>query len=633
MIIFPEKEKLMKKHISIILTLCLALTTFISCTKSTDSGASSTDTQRVVDGTTALGTPVEGAPLEQAAGAVDTSLIEFKGKDEYKDYKDGTNITLSDTLASEGPNYTLGGGKLKITGDGTYVLSGKLSDGQIIVDAPKDADVRLVLCGVEIHSSKSAPIFVNSADKVIISLPEGTENKLSDNGESVNSDGVEITAAVFSRDSLTINGTGSLDITALKDGITTKNTLKIMGGNIVINAKDDGIVGKDRVLIRGGNITVNSVGDGIKSTNDTEAEYGYVYVEGGKINITSDGDGIDAQTSILVTGGEFDIKTGGGSANVTSAGQMQGGGFFGKYPQHQSAIKNSVSAKAVKAGSYLDISGGTFVIDSADDALHSSNMLRINKGKLDISTGDDGIHTDTKLEISGGEIVIAKSYEGIEAQDIAISGGYIDVTSSDDGLNAAGGSDTNNEGDRMWQDRFNTSRDVSFVISGGELYVNAQGDGIDSNGSLTVSGGAVFVSGPTNSGNGYIDIGEGGCAFNMNGGIYLGVGTSGMLVTPNAESQQNSITASVSGSAGSTVTVKDADGKELVSFKSAKQFDTITVSHPEIKIGDKVTVFIDGTESAVLECTSVSTGSDLGGGHGGPGGMPPQGGKPNGRPM
>jgi hypothetical protein len=259
--------------------------------------------------------------------------------------------------------------------------------------------------------------------------------------------------------------------------------------------------------------------------------------------------------------------------------------------------------------------------------------LRINKGKLDISTGDDGIHTDTKLEISGGEIVIAKSYEGIEAQDIAISGGYIDITSSDDGLNAAGGSDGNNEGDRMWQDRFNTSQNVSFVISGGELYVNAQGDGVDSNGSLTISGGAVFVSGPTNSGNGYIDIGEGGCTFNMNGGIYLGVGTSGMLVTPSADSQQNSITASVSGSAGSTVTVKDADGKELVSFKSAKQFDTITVSHPEIEIGDKVTVFIDGTESAVLECTSVSTGSDLGGGHGGPGGMPPQGGKPNGRPM
>ncbi len=622
----------MKKLTAVALALCLTSMFLFSCGKPAETGTS--ETPRVEGGTTALGTPVEGAPLEQTAGAVDTSLIEFKGKDEYKDYNDGTKITLEDSLAAEGPNYTLGGGKLKITGDGTYVLSGKLSDGQIIVDAPKDADVRLVLCGVEIHCSSSAPIFVNSADKAIISLPEGMENKLSDNGESTTSDGIEITAALFSRESLTINGTGTLNVTGAKDGITSKDTLKITGGIINVDAKDDGIVGKDRVLIRDGNITVNAVGDGIKSTNDTDPDYGYIYVEGGKIAVTSDADGLDAQTSILIIGGELDIKTGGGSANVTSSGQMQGGGFFGRYPQGggQSAIINSVSAKALKAGAYLDISGGTFVIDSADDAIHSNDTVRINRGKLDISTGDDGIHANTKLEISGGEIVIAKSYEGIEAQDLTVTGGYIDVTSSDDGFNAAGGSDGDTDGDRMWQDRFNTSQNVNFEISGGEIYVNAQGDGIDSNGSLTISGGAVFVSGPTNSGNGYVDVGEGNCGFYTNGGIYLGTGNSGMLVTPSADSAQNSITASVSGDAGSTIVIKDADGTELVSFKAAKQYNTITVSHPDIEIGDKVTVFIDGAEVATLECTSVSTGGGMGGGMGGPGGgmggMPSQGGRP-----
>ena len=628
----------MKKTISIFLITCLLTVSLFSCQKSVD--GVSTDTERVDGGTTALGTPVEGAPLEQEAGAVDTSQIEFKGKDEFKDYKDGVAITLSDSASSEGPNYTLGGGKLKITGEGTFVLSGKLSDGQIIVDAPKDVDVRLVLCGVEIYCSKSAPIFVNSADKVVVSLPEGYENKLSDKNESTTSDGVEITAALFSRENLTINGTGMLAVTGAKDGITSKDTLKITGGNITVDAKDDGIVGKDRVLIRDGNITVKSVGDGIKSTNDTDPDSGYIYIEGGKFDITSDGDGIDAQTSILITGGDLNIKTGGGSANVTSSGQMQGGGFFGRYPQggSQSAVKNSVSTKALKAGNYLDISGGTFNIDSADDALHSKDIMRINKGKFNISTGDDGVHANTKLEISGGEIVISKSYEGVEAQDISISGGYIDITSSDDGINAAGGSDGNTDGDRMWQDRFNTSQNVKLEISGGEVYVNAKGDGVDSNGNLTISGGAVFVSGPTNSGNGYIDIGDGGYSFKMDGGIYLGVGTSGMLVTPSTESKQNSITASVSGAAGSTIAVKDAEGKELANFKAAKQFSMITISHPEIEIGDKVTVFVDGSESAVLECTSVSTGggnSGFGGpgGMGGQGGMPSQGGRPNSKPM
>ena len=611
----------MKKIIAIFTLPCLLLCSVLSCGKA-QTDAVGTDTQVISGGTTALGTPVEGAPLEQVAGAVDPSAIEFKGKDEYKDYSDGISVSLSDSAEARGRGYTISGGKLSITADGTYILSGRLTDGQITVDAPKDANVRLVLCGVDIYCSYSAPIFVNSADKVIVSLPEGYENKLEDKAESTTADGIEITAAFFSRETLTLNGAGALTVNGAKDGITSKDTLKITGGNITVNAKDDGIVGKDRVLIRDGAITLATVGDGIKSTNDTDASLGYIYIEGGRFDITSDGDAVNAYTSMLISGGEFTVKTGGGSANVTSSGQMQGGGSFGRYPQGGTNKTNTVSAKAFKAGAFLDISGGTFNIDSADDAIHSNDTVRINRGKLTIATGDDGAHADTKLEISGGEIVITKSYEGLEGQDISVSGGYINITSSDDGINAAGGSDGDTDGDRIWQDRFNTSQNVNFEISGGEVYVNSQGDGIDSNGSLTISGGIVCVSGPTNSGNGYVDVGDGGCAFYMNGGIYLGVGTSGMLVTPSSESKQNSITASVSGNADSSITVSASDGTELVTFRVPKQFNTITVSHPSIKIGDKVTVYVNGTSAAELECTSVSTGGGMGGPGGMPGGMP-----------
>lgn len=618
-----------KKIISVLSVITVLSLLLTSC--SGGGAESGNDTQSFSGGTTALGTDIEGAPLNAAAGAVDASAIEFKGKDIYTDYNGGIAIKLSDSLAAEGPGYTVGGGKLKITAEGTYVISGKLTDGQIIVEAPKEADVRLVLAGAEICCSYSAPIYVSLADKVIVSLPEGTVNTLEDKTQSTYTDGTEITAALHSRESLSINGTGTLNIKAANDGITSKDTLKITGGAINIEAKDDGIVGKDRVLIRDGDITVSAVGDAIKSTNSEDATLGYVYIEGGRINITADGDGIDAQTSMLLCGGEYVIKTGGGSANVTSSGQMQGGGFFGRYPTgNQSSAVNSVSTKALKAGAYLDITGGIFTIDSADDAIHSNDTVRINNGTFTISTGDDGAHADKKLEISGGAITINKSYEGLEAQDIAISGGYMNITSSDDGINAAGGSDGNTGGDRMWQDRFNTTQNVSFVISGGEVYVNAQGDGIDSNGDLTISGGIVCVSGTTNGGNGYVDIGENGCGFYMNGGIYLGVGMSSMLVTPSTDSQQNSITASVSGKAGSTLSVKTEDGVELISFVVAKQYTTFTVSHPDIKIGDKISVYVDAEKQLDVECSSVSTGGSMGG-MGGPGGMGGAGQKP-GRP-
>lgn len=607
--------------LSVIVVLSLLL---VSCSGGGADTSLGADTQDFSGGTTQLGTDIEGEPLVSEAGAVDASQIEFKGKDIYSDYNGATAISLSDSAASEGPNYTVEAGRVSIRGEGTYVLSGKLTDGQIVVDAPKDADVRLVLSGVDIYCSYSSPIFVNSADKVIVSLPEGSVNRLEDKAVSTTADGIEITAALYSRESLSINGNGTLEIKAANDAITSKDTLKITGGKLTLNAQDDGIVGKDRVLISDGDITVKSVGDAVKSTNSEDKTLGYVYIGGGSFDITCDGDGIVAETSMLITGGRFVIKTGGGASSVSNTGRLEGGGFFGKVSASESSQKNASSLKALNTEGYLDISGGSFDIDCADDALHSADTVRINNGVLSIATGDDGVHADKKLEISGGAIEITRSYEGLESQDIGISGGYINITASDDGINAAGGSDGQSEGQRPWQDRFNTSQSVSFVISGGEIYVNAQGDGVDSNGSITMTGGMLFVSGPTNSGNGYIDVGENGHAFYMNGGIYIGAGTSGMMVTPSSESKQNSITANVSGKAGSTLSFKSADGTELASFTVAKQYSTVTVSTPDIKIGDKVSVYVDGTISCELECSSVSTGSNLAGGMGGPGSAPGQ---------
>ena len=564
----------------------------------------------------------EALPIE--AGAVDPSAIEFKNKDYYSDYKDkAQRITLSDSAKASGTGYSLSGGVLKITADGTYALSGKLSDGQIVVDAPKSADVRLVLLGVDIYCSYSAPLLVSSADKLIISLPEGTVNSFEDKKSSYETDGTEITAAIFSHESVTINGTGTINVKGVhNDGITSKDTLKIMGGIINVDSYDDGIIGKDAVIITDGKITVNAKDDAIKSTNDVDGNLGFVYIKGGELVITSDGDAISSVTSILVEGGKHTIKTGGGASSVTSSGQLRPGGSFGGFGNSSSS--SSVSAKGLKAKSYLDITGGVFSMDCADDALHSKKMLRMSGGKLEISTGDDGAHADDTFSISGGEIRINKSYEGIEAQKISISGGYINITASDDGMNAAGGSDGAESG-RPWQDNFASDKNASFVISGGEVHVNASGDGVDSNSDITISGGLVTVSGPTNSGNGYIDVGG---SFYINGGTVIAAGSTGMLVAPSADSEQNSITVSLSGSGGDTISVTDANGKELISWVCAKSFAGCTFSSSDITIGQSYSFYVNGTLKTTVEATSVSTGGTSGmggpGGPGGPGGQRPR---------
>ena len=203
---------------------------------------------------------------EQAAGSVDVNAIEWKAKDEYIEYRsDAVHIALADGATEAGEGYSAEENVVTIRQEGTYVFSGSPSDGQIVVRADKDEDVRLVLEDVSITSESAAPLYVVQADKVIVSLPEGTQSTLTDKQTSQDEEGREITAALFARSNLTINGSGSLVIQAgARDGIATKDTLKLTGGTLDIEAADDGIVAKDRALVRGGDVSILCAGDGIK---------------------------------------------------------------------------------------------------------------------------------------------------------------------------------------------------------------------------------------------------------------------------------------------------------------------------------------------------------------------------------
>jgi predicted small secreted protein len=525
----------------------------------------------------------------------------------------GTNATINGSGA-EGAE-----GSVMITAAGTYVLSGTMSDGQIVIDVQDDGIVRLVLNGVNIHDSDSAAIYIKEAGKAIITLQEGTENTVSDGATYVYADDTtdEPSAALFSKADLTINGTGKLAITAnFNDGITSKDDLKIMAGTIEIQAADDGIVGKDMIAVQEGTITIIAQGDGIKSTNDTDTDKGFIAIAAGAFDIKAGNDGIQAETALVIDGGAYTLVTGGGSANgEVKTGDKGRGPMGGNTSQSSTATEETgtESAKGLKAGGNINVNNGSFTIDAADDAVHSNSNVAITAGEFTIATGDDGIHADALVSIAGGVIHITKSYEGIEGANIEISGGEIHVVASDDGVNVAGGNDeaTVGGGPRE-QDQFSNSSANQLTISGGTLTVDASGDGLDSNGSILMTGGTVIVNGPTTSGNGALDY-DGN--FKQSGGTLVAVGSAGMTQAPADDSSQFSVsmTFSQTQQAGAIVHLEDSEGNTILTFAPSKAYQSVVISSPDLKESGSYTLYSGGSSTGT-EVDGLYTDGEYGGG-------------------
>ncbi|RYD04942.1 hypothetical protein N752_12200 [Desulforamulus aquiferis] len=357
------------------------------------------------------------------------------------DAETATSISLNgSSIAISGAGATASGGQLTISTAGVYVLSGTLDKGQIIVDAADSDKVQIVLNGVSITCPDSAPIYVKQADKVFLTLGEGTKNTITDGATYILADGEEEPdAAIFSKEDLTINGSGELIVKAnYNNGITSKDDLIITGGDIIVNSARDGLRGRDMVAIYGGAFVINADGDGIKSNNDKDTDKGWVSIDGGTFEITAGNDGIQAETIAQITGGTITIKTGGGSAEASVARQNDMRPGWGKDQAEQTDA--SESTKGIKGKTAVYVTGGNINIDSKDDSLHSNGDICITAGTLILSAGDDGIHADASVVVNGGTIHITNSYEGVEGKTIVINGGEIHVTASDDGINAADGS-------------------------------------------------------------------------------------------------------------------------------------------------------------------------------------------------
>ena len=483
-------------------------------------------------------------------------------------------------------------GDVTITQAGTYLLTGSAA-ATVTVNAGDEDKVQLVLQNVTLTPASGAAILVENADKVFITLAEGSVNTLTCNAFDESAD---IDGAIFSRDDIVLNGTGTLIITSAAHGIVGKDDVKIASGTCQITAEGRGITGNDSVRIADGDITIVSGKDGIRAKNEEDETKGYVVIFGGTLNITA----------------------GGGSGNAaahTGAMMGMGRGGWSSWNTRTAADTESASTKGIKSTGSLTVAGGSITLNTADDALHSNTDLTVLGGALTIAAGDDGMHADEDLLIAGGKVVISQSYEGVEATTITISGSDVTVYASDDGLNAAGGSDSSGYG---WNDMFASQEGVEIRISGGSLYVNASGDGIDSNGDLTVTGGAIVVSGPTNSGNGALD--KNGAAA-ITGGTIIAAGATGMAESFDSTSTQGFALVSLNGQAGEIV-VKDASGNTILTGTVEKSFQCVVISSPDLVSGQTYTVSC-GSASATFTAGTAASG---GWGNGFGGGQMPQGG-------
>ena len=477
----------MKKKMVMTLVLCCLAGSLAACRgKGTESSPSEAAETSAEGQSQEAGENTDGEIAEGTGEAADSSSPfsddeMFTDRDYETDYDDvAAEISLDETGAScQGDGVEISGQAITITEEGTYLFSGALEDGYIIVDAPDTAKVHLVLNGVSINSGTSAPIYVSQAEKVFLTLAEGTENTLSNGGTFESQVDESIDSVIFSKQDLTLNGAGSLTVASpAGHGIRSNDDLVITGGSYTISCADHGLKANDSIRITGSTtLNIRSGKDGIHSEHDSDVSLGFVYISGGGFDIEADGDGISASGMLQIEDGTFNLVTGGGSENGSHSGAEadrgfggpgRGGGRQGEAPAEPlmdepsaetsaaaeeipeepygetaaaAAEEETTSMKGLKATGNLLINAGTFSIDSADDSIHSNASVSINGGTFELSTGDDGIHGDDTLTINAGNILIRESYEGLEALHVDIQGGNIQLTATDDGINAAGESE------------------------------------------------------------------------------------------------------------------------------------------------------------------------------------------------
>ena len=596
-----------------------------------DTTSESTDSENAMESASDI-----NFDLELTESTIDTEFTDREKSGSYK-VSEAVKITLNKTTATvSGSGAKADGSTITITEEGVYVVSGTLEDGQIIVDASDSDKVQIVLNGVNINCETNAAIYVREADKVFITLAENSSNTLGGGNEYTQIDDNTVDGVIFSKSDLVCNGTGSLTIEAdYKHGIVSKDDLVITGGTYKITAADNGITAKDQLKILDGSFDIDAANSAVKAKNTDDTELGNIYIAGGVFTVKAEQDGFHATGSIVVDDGTITVNSGDDGFHAELDTVIHGG-----------TILVEKSNEGLE-GKRVVVNGGDITINASDDGINAANSgddgaNAINPGANAAGSGDDDSNAassndDSSAVVnSGDDGSISGAADGKEppqmppdtenGSDMQPSQDFDPENAPSDGNapqdfdpenapsdgNAPQDFDPGNapsDGDAPQKMQGGPggggNSELYIKITGGTLTVSADGDGLDSNGGLLVTGGTTIVYGPTSDGDSALDYD--GSAI-VSGGILAAIGSAGMVESFDEASTQPVITyyCTETQSADTTITLTDSDGSALFTVTPEKAYASIVLTCPEMKL-DATYTLAAGTDNEEITLTDIIT--------------------------
>jgi len=543
---------------------------------------------------------------------------------------------------------------MTVKGGGDCVIDKEI-EGTVVIDT--DSEVKLILRGATVKGTTGPAVYVKNCGALTVML-EG-ESTLSDSALYSAEQG-DLKGAFFSEDDVIFKGDGSLTVTgnrthaiacddgiviesnvtvekAVKDGVHANDLVEVRGGSLTVRAAGgDAVESEAEIKIEGGFIDLSSEGDGIKASLN-EKGVPFIAVNGGSIKINTKEDGIQSDGNLEINSGAIDITTtgqvtldqgdqtfpgggtrpqrpdGGTRPERPDWGTTPPGGFDpnvsmelpegGMAPFEAAAdTSDGASSKGIKAAGSLTVKGNpTVKITTTEDAVHSDGDLTIEDGTFSISAEDDAFHAEGALAVKNGYVTVTKCYEGLEGKTVLVEDGVINITCTDDGMNSTSGDSANNRPG-------NANADNSITVNGGSVYIKSGGDGVDSNGALTVNGGFLCVECSAKGGDNGIDAD--GTRL-INGGVVVALGGTDMIESPAASSKQSAAVIYATVTAGSTVALRDSKDNTVLCYTAAVTASTITVSAPELKTGETYTLYSEVTPAGEKTCGGLYYGEGV----------------------